>query len=100
MPFSPRFVGYYLEGIGGNFKIIAPLVLSCRLPIRGMFAVGMVKQSVNFIGQGYLFAILVGYLLREKAKNILVFSVTLQIFHLLAGYQLRDACGSEDENNL
>ena len=44
---------------------------SRRLPIRGMFAVEMGKQSVNFIGQGYLFVILVGYLLRGAIKNLL-----------------------------
>ena len=69
------FNGYYLEGIGEIFKIIAPLVLSRRLPIRGMFAGGMGKQSVNFIGEGYLFAV-------------------------LAGYLLSDVCTSEDANNL
>ena len=60
----------YWEDIGEIFKIIALLVLSRRLPIEG------------------------------SEKIFKIFSRILQIFHLLDGYQLRDACGSEDENNL
>ena len=75
LPFLPRFVGYYLKGYDKNLNVVSgfksfqwlllrgdqrnnlwfsksiALLMRFRwLPIRGMFAVGMGKQSVNFIG--------------------------------------------------